>query len=390
MDLRSKGWRRGGALALLFAALASGTAAQDAAQEPFARDLREEIQHLQVSVADAYGRRETLNIPVTIFRPPGDGPFPLVVLNHGRPTTARRAQQKRARYDPLARYLVSKGFTVFVPTRAGYAETYGAFDPEDMGGCASPRLQPAAVAASDQVLATVEFARTLPYVDARRWIVMGQSLGGFASVAVASRNPPGLVGAVNFSGGHGGNPEARPGDSCADAAIQRLWAGEAATARVPMLWLYWQNDLYWGAEAPKRWHQAWVDQGGQAEFHQLPPVGKDGHQGTEADMDHWVPLMERFLAGLGFTQSGVPPRPAASGFAAVTDLGKVPDQAGHSELYRRFLAMAKPRAVALGADGAIGVATGDWAVGRALGFCQQRRGAPCRLYAIDDEVVWQP
>jgi dienelactone hydrolase len=261
-------------------------------------------------------------------------------------------------------------------------------DPEDMLGCASPRVEPPATAAADQVLATVEYARTLRYVDASRWIVMGQSLGGFTSVAVAWRNPPGLVGAVNFSGGHGGNPETRAGNSCADAAIQRLWSANAASAKAPMLWFYWENDQYFGPQAPRRWHAAWVDNGGKAEFHQFPGFGKDGHQGVLGDMEHWVPFMEDYLARLGFTRPGVPRRPPASGFADVGDRDKVPYGAGRSALYERFLAMPAPRAIALGADGAQGIASGDWAIGRALGYCQQKRGAACKLYAVDSDVVW--
>ena len=132
-------------------------------------------------------------------------------MSHGRATTERRAQQARQRFEPLARYLVSMGFVVLVPTRVGYGDTYGDFDPEDHGGCNAMRVEPVATAASDQVIAALSFARTLPYVDASRWVAMGQSVGGLTTVAVAWRNPPGLVGAINFAGGSGGDPERRPG-----------------------------------------------------------------------------------------------------------------------------------------------------------------------------------
>ena len=57
--------------------------------------------------------------------------------------------------------------------------------------------------------------------------------------------------------------------------------------------------------------------------------------------------------------------------------------------YRKFLDAKSPRAFAIGPKGAAGYATGDWVMGKALGFCQ-RRGEPCKLYAVDDEVVWVP
>jgi dienelactone hydrolase len=374
--------------ALLLAAL-GGMAS--AAEPPPAADLREEQLSLSVTVQDAYGRRETRAITVTTFRPPGDGPFPLLVLNHGRAAQDRRAGQGRQRYEAQSRYFVSKGFAVFVPTRVGYGDSYGDFDPEYAGDCQAMRPGPASQAAADQVLATVALARTLPWVDASRWVVMGPSLGGLTTLAVASRNPPGLVAAVNFAGGHGGRPDTHPAHSCSPTALSALWNKQAASATLPTLWLYWANDRYWGADWPQRWAQAWKDGGGQVEFHALPEAGADGHQGFTQQMDQWVPLVEEHLARVGFTRSGLVPRPSPSGFAALDDAASVPvSPAARENLYTRFLAAKKPRAFAVGPRGAGGFASGDWALGRALGFCQAARGLPCKLYAVDDEVVWAP
>lgn len=372
------------------AAPASAAASAPAAQTP-AVDLREQVLPLAVSVLNPYGLKVGGTIDITTFRPPGDGPFPLVVVSHGRAIADRRAQQGRQRFEPLARYLVSKGFAVFVPTRLGYGDTYGQADPEDGGLCDATRPEPASIAASDQVLATVELARTLPWVDASRWVAIGQSVGGLATVAVTWRNPPGLVAAINFSGGSGGNPLLRPGNPCSPQNIEKLWRDKAGASPVPMLWLYWQNDLYWGADWPQRWARAWQEGGGKLEFHQLPASGQDGHNGMGSDMDHWVPLVEAHLAGAGFTRSGLVPRPSASGFAAIDDLSRLPAGPIGRDLYRnRFLAATGPRAFAIGPNGRTGWAVGDWASGRALGFCQRSTGEICKLYAVDDEVVWRP
>jgi len=299
------------------------------------------------------------------------------------------AQPTRFRYEQQARYLVGKGFVVMVPTRAGYGETFDGFDPESNGGCSQPRIEPMSLAASDQVLSVAEFARSLSYVDATRWWVMGQSVGGLTSVATVARKPPGLQGAVNFSGGTGGDPVGRPGRSCAADQIGRLWKNWGAQSQTPMLWLYWENDLFWGPQAPRDWHRAWVEGGGQAEFHQLAPVGQDGHSGFSLDMDRWTPLVDAFLAKAGFTQAALPSVPEPSDFAQIDQIDKVPVGAEtRQNLYTRFLASPLPRAFAIGPGGA-GFATGDWAVGRALGFCQARRGIKCKLYAVDNQVVWR-
>ena len=370
---------------------ASASAVPAPATPALAADLHEEVSHLPVTVKDLYGRQETRPITLTSFHPAGEGPFPLVIMNHGRAPADRRALQVRQRYEALSRYLVSKGFAVLVPTRVGYGETYGDFDPESSGECQHMRPQAAAQAVTDEVMAVLAHAKTLPWVDTRRWVVMGQSMGGFTAIAVTAHNPPGLVAAINFSGGTGGNPELKPGNPCSPQAVGALWKSLAAGARVPMLWMYWQNDHYWGPDVPRQWAQDWRDGGGQVDFQQFPPAGNEGHQGLLADMDHWVPVVEAWLARAGFTRSGVVPRPPASDFARVAEIDKVPlPPAVRQRLYTRFLQAAKPRAFAIGPDGQAGYATGDWALGKALGFCQARRGGPCRLYAVDDDVVWTP
>lgn len=372
-------------------ALAASAWAQAPADPALASDLREEVQYIAVKTQDLYGKVAEGNIPVTIFRPVGDGPFPLVIMNHGRPGKDKRSLMGRQRYEDLSRYLVRKGFVVMIPTRLGYHETYGQFDPEDSGGCYTMRPEPVAMAASDQVLQTLDFARTLPYVNATRWVVMGQSVGGITAVATVARNPPGLVAGINFAGGTGGDPDKREGDPCNPRALESLWRSKAATARAPMQWFYWTNDKYWGADNPQRWHRAWTDGGGQAVLHAMPASRSDGHSGIVNDMDRWVPLAEAFLARHGFSKSGTVDVPKASGFAKVGDVERVPvNKASRDKTYAKFLAGNKPRAYAVGPEGYNGWATGDWAVGRALGFCQARRGIVCKLYAVDDDVVWVP
>ena len=365
--------------------------AQTPEEPALAKDLYEEIHRIDVTVKDLYNRSESKKIPLTVFKPNGEGPFPLVILNHGRAGSPdKRMQPLRFRYEPQARYLVGKGFVVIVPTRVGYGEAFGDFDPESNGGCATPQIEPMSIAASDQVLAAHSFAKSLKYVDTNRWWVMGQSVGGLTSVATVWRNPTGLQGGINFAGGTGGDPVARPGQSCGVTQIARLWKNKAKEAQADMLWMYWENDLFWGQQAPRDWHQAWTEGGGRAQFHQLPAFGKDGHSGFSSDMDHWVPLVDAYLAKAGITQSALPPVPEATGFADVADLNKVPISADNvQKLYTRFLSSPVPRAFAIGPNGAAGFAYGDWAIGRALGFCQARRGAPCKLYAVDQKVVWR-
>jgi dienelactone hydrolase len=357
-----------------------------AAPEILAKDLREEVLRTQATVKDMFGRQETKPLPITVYRPLGDGPYPLVVFNHGRATREKRASQGRYRPEAAARYLVAKGFVVLVPTRIGYWETYGNFDPEN-SACKS--IEPMSLAASEQVLATVEFSKTLPYVDASRWLVAGQSVGGLTTVATVGRSPEGLVGGINFSGGTGGNPDLNPGRPCNPGATTQYWGEIAKGAKVPMLWLYWENDKYWGPDLPKTWHKAWVDGGGKAIFSAFGPSGSNGHFGLNEDMDHWLPVVDAFLRQLGFNQPAIVKPPPPTAYAAIDASAAVPVGTTGKAAYAKFLAMPLPRAFASSGKGAFGYASGDYAPGRALGNCQ-RFGNPCALYAVDSDVVWKP
>ena len=374
------------ALHLLAAPAHGQEAVAKPSAEVLAHDLREEVLRFEATVTDMFGRQETKPVPVTVYRPQGDGPFPLFVFNHGRAIEAKRAQQGRYRPESMARYLVAKGFVVMVPNRIGYWETYGGFDPE-FSGCRS--IEPMSIAASDQVLATVAFARSLPYVDTSRWLVGGVSVGGLTSVATVGRAPEGLLGGINFSGGTGGNPEANPSKPCNPSATSQYWGRIAKNAKVPMVWLYWENDKFWGANNPKLWHQAWQDGGGQAQFAGLDAVGEDGHGGVNLDMDRWLPVVDQFLQTLGFDAPAIVHTPPPSSFAAIADLGAVPVGPAGKAAYPKFLEMPLPRAFAVSNKGGFGYARGDYALGRALGFCQ-RSGNPCKLYAVGDDVVYKP
>ena len=368
--------------------------AQDTAapmSERLANDIREQVNHLNVVVRDVAGTEFKGRIAVTSFRPPGDGPFPVALMSHGRAPPARRATPLRQRYEVLARYLVSKGFAVVVPTRLGYGETFGLGDPEAGGSCDAVRFEAMSMVASEQVLQVVESLRTQPWADVSRWVAMGQSVGGLVTVALAWRHASGLVAAINFSGGAGGNPETRARLPCSPELLERLWHERSGQAPVPMLWMYWHNDLYWGEHWPQRWASAWAQGGGKLEFHQLPAAGKDGHNGSAIDMDTWVPLAEQFLGHHGFKQSGIVHRPAAVAQPRLDDLAALPAGANTRAAYQsKFLASKPPRAFAIGASGQYGWASGDWAMGRALGACAAPRGTACKLYAVDDDVVWAP
>lgn len=174
--------------ALVVASLAITAAfAQTPAQEEggstpqLAADMRETIDKVPVKVQPLFGDARSGEMIVTHFKPAGDGPFPAVIMHHGRSGTDR-ANPGRWRYTNIARYWTRRGVAVFVPTRLGYGDTGLEPDPEETGPCGAKRYGVAAESTNVQSLAAIEFALKQPWVDKHKVIVMGQSMGGFATV----------------------------------------------------------------------------------------------------------------------------------------------------------------------------------------------------------------
>lgn len=389
------------AASLLAAALAGLLAPSPAAAQlntaNLHLDIREAVLRVPVSVPDAAGRMVAGDLVVTTFKPAGPGPFPLLILSHGR-SSQQRATYARQRFESAARFFVRKGFAVAVPLRLGYGELAGLGDPESSGTCARPRYAPALAAAAQQILAVAQAMALQPDVDGSRLVLVGQSVGGMATLAAAALRPAGLLAAINFAGGHGGNPIEHPGVPCQpeqlSALFQAYGAAAAAVAPTPTLWIYTRNDFYFAPQHSRAWADAYQVAGGQVDYQLLPAIGDDGHKLFAQANDVWQPLVDTFLAQHGFAQAGTLTAPPASGFAALADPAAVPVQLPAARVgYQQFLAAKPPRAFAVNAAGQWGYASGEDVMSRALSFCQRQvspASQACSLYAVNDSVVWNP
>ncbi|WP_065202847.1 alpha/beta hydrolase family protein [Chromobacterium subtsugae] len=368
--------------ALLALVLAGGVRAD----ETLARDLGEEVLQLPVRLPGGIHA-----MTITVYHPSGPGPHPLAVLSHGRATTpAERARPSRVRMLDAARYFVRKGFVVIVPTRQGYGASAGGADPEDSGPCRDKDYADSLRPAVSEILAALDYGRRLDEVDSQRMLLLGQSVGGISTVAAAAENPPGVMAAINFAGGAGGDPASHPGIPCAEPQLRRLFAEFGAQSRTPMLWVYTRNDHFFGPEYTQEWARAYREAGARLDYRLLPAFGDNGHLLFADGPDIWMPLLEAYLGSLGFRQPDIPPRPAPSGFAALNDSERIPylKPEDRRDAYARFLSSPFPRAFAISPDGHWGYAHGGDAAGRALGFCQNHSPSPCSLYAVDQDVVW--
>ncbi len=108
-------------------------------------------------------------------RPSGSGPFPLIVLVSGLSAVTKPIGRSRFSNSANAR-----GFAVFRFDWAGHGRSRGSFF----------NFTPSQAIAD--VAAATRFARQLPTVDRRRVFVSGASIGGLATVYLATRPPAGL------------------------------------------------------------------------------------------------------------------------------------------------------------------------------------------------------
>jgi dienelactone hydrolase len=370
--------------------------AQDAPVEApkLADDIRETISQVPVTVTLATGKKHSGQIIVTHYRPDGNGPFPIAVINHGRLSARdKRAEPARWRYSGVARYFVRRGFAVLVPTRLGYGDAGLDPDPEFSGnGCNERDFDAGLAALIQETGAVLDFGRTQPWADARRAILVGQSYGGLGTIAAAAKNLPGVVAAINFSGGAGGNPQQNPNRPCSPTEITSIMKDAGSRARIPTLWLYAENDHFWGPDWPRQWHAAYTGAGGRAELSMLPPIGDEGHYLLSRGFPMWRPLTDRFLDKAGFPPPRSKDAPLATGFARLEDTSRLPHVKDEvkSDGYQKFLNADVPRAFAISPSGAWSWRTGSDAPQRAIEACQKLSKVPCRLYAVDDAVVWKP
>jgi dienelactone hydrolase len=270
------------AIAWLVAALLAPDAL--AQSTPLDAKLREQI----ISVTKPGLFASTLE--VTIFSPPGDGPFPVAVINHGQASGDPR-WQARARYLLPSRSLVERGFLVVLPMRSGFSKSTGLYNSV---GCntESNGLQQA-----DDIVAVLDHIATLPQADATRIIVMGQSHGGMSTLALGTLGRPGVRGLVNFAGGLRRN-------NCVawESELARAFGAYGGQTRVPSLWFYGDNDSYWRRETWEAMYAAYTEAGGNARmvaFGTFAAGDAHGMFASRSGLDIWLPEFDRFAIEVG-------------------------------------------------------------------------------------------
>ena len=110
-----------------------------------------------------------LKIEAYVFKPQGNGPFPVVIYNHGSRPGNERVERP---FAYVGKMLASGGYLVVVPERRGYGRSGGSPFSEEIGADRGPRYIARLQQEADDVVAAAQFAKTLPETDASRIAVM--------------------------------------------------------------------------------------------------------------------------------------------------------------------------------------------------------------------------
>lgn len=172
----------------------------------------------------------SLRIHTYLYKPSGDGPFPVVIYNHGSRSGRPRRPEPN---EYIGRLLTQAGYAVLIPERRGYGDSEGPTLAEAIGNDFGQRYVVRMEAETDDVFATVDYLRTLPFVDTKRIGIMGFSGGGVVTMFAIRRSTAFAV-AINQAGAAG------VWNISAEMRSALIAAAEKATT--PALLLVAQND----------------------------------------------------------------------------------------------------------------------------------------------------
>ena len=235
-------------------------------------------------------------LEMVIYKPPGAGPFPTLMFNHGSTGNGDDPSIFTSTWTSpvIARFFNEHGWMVVFPQRRGRGKSDGLYDEgfeldRSKYSC-DPKLSlPGLDRAVADLGAAASHVAGRPDVDSKRMLIGGQSRGGAASIAYAGAHPSRFIGVLNFVGGWVGD----------DCSYSNLINGEGfrrgAAYPNATLWLYGENDPFYKISHSRTNFHAFQAAGGIGEFHVFNlGVGQSGH-GLISMRSHWQSAVMRYL-----------------------------------------------------------------------------------------------
>ncbi len=224
------------------------------------------------------------------YRPPGDGPFPLMVVNHG--SGLAQGLETEIAKPSVAALLMGCGIAAFMPHRAGYGRSPGVPWRQEVPATPGTAEYDAQLSGrldreSDDVVAALAFAQGLPGVRSARIGVMGSSFGGVVTLLAAAKQPQFRC-AVEFAGA-AMNWERAPG-------LRALMLGAVERLTRPIFFIQAANDYSVGPTEALA--AAAAAHGKTVESRIWPAFGAtrdEGHYFEKLGTQIWGPAVREFL-----------------------------------------------------------------------------------------------
>lgn len=237
-----------------------------------------------------------VRLEVVLFKPEGEGPFPLLVFNHGSTGTGKLPDRfTRTLWNfGLADFFLDRGWMVAFPHRRGRGRSDGLYDegfaPLRSNGysCDPQRSLPGADRALDDIEAAVGTLLRRPDVSPGPILMGGNSRGGVLSIAYAGKHPEQILGVINFVGGW-----ISEGCGYADLINKTLFQ-RGATYDRPTLWLYGKDDTYYSIAHSRSNFDAFRTAGGKGTFLEFDVGVVNGHD-LIANPSLWRSAVSHYL-----------------------------------------------------------------------------------------------
>jgi dienelactone hydrolase len=220
---------------------------------------------------------DSLQLEMTVMFPNGPGPFPVAIFNHGdiELGTDFIRYKTRCRDPIIAREFLRLGIAVALPCRPGVGMSEGVYaSPGKQVADADPSYR--ARVHARPIMSAIEYLRQEKEINPEKMIIAGQSAGGYATMYIASQNPTGVIGAINFAGARADHYDGNPAHFRNPIMIEGN-AEFGRTARIPVLMIYAENDGTTTANTIRLSYEAFVHSGGSATLLLTPPLNVNGH-----------------------------------------------------------------------------------------------------------------
>ena len=234
-----------------------------------------------------------IHIEATLFKPPGAGPFPIVIFNHGSsggPIPAAHTENPRT----FGAYLLSKQIALVVPMRRGRGKSEGS-NKEEPSPCNVNAARQGLQYASEAVDAVYQYLRQQPWASMDKVVLAGHSRGGMLASVYAAAHPGAALAVINFSGGW-------KNDNCGAVDVNLALFGQAGSgAKTANLFLYARGDAFYSDDSMSNYAAAFSGAGGDVTFKLVSLEKLNGHQLFHRAQPVWQSSVDDFLHRVGIT-----------------------------------------------------------------------------------------